>query len=155
MFLFMPIIPFSATTKWAGEGVRVDVAIRNHRLVADEPAELGGGDAGPNPVELILAGLGSCLTVLAALFAPHHDVVLEDFSVDVEGDLDPDGFQELADVRPGFLDIRYRFTVKSSSPSERVEALLEHIQRVCPVKDTLRGVPVAVLTDDLVGSHAS
>lgn len=127
--------------------------MRNHRLVADEPAELGGGDAGPNPVELVLAGLGSCMCVLAAIFAPHHDVVLEDFRVDVEGDLDPDGFQELAEVRPGFLDIRYRFAVESPSPPERIEALLDHIQRVCPVKDTLAGVPVRPLTDEVVALH--
>lgn len=133
---------FAATASWAGEGVGVDVAIRDHRLFIDEPLELGGADRGANPVEFVLAGLGSCLTVLAALFAPKHDVELEDFRVEVEGDLDPAGFQELAEVRPGFLDIRYRFVVKSPSPQERVHALLEHIQRVCPVKDTLGGVPV-------------
>ncbi|MGC8668374.1 MAG: OsmC family protein [Chthonomonadales bacterium] len=136
------VITFSAQASWRGEGVGVDVTARGHRLSADEPAELGGRDIGPNPVELVLAGLGSCLTVLAALFAPKHGVDLQAFAVDVEGDLDPAGFQELADVRPGFLRIRYRIRVGSPSPRDRVEALLEHIQRVCPVKDTLTGVPI-------------
>jgi uncharacterized OsmC-like protein len=149
----MSIMSFSASTRWTGAGVGADVAIRNHRLVVDEPAELGGSDAGPNPVELVLAGLGSCMCVLAAIFAPHHDVVLEDFRVDVEGDLDPDGLQRLAEVRPGFLEIRYRFAVKSPSPPERVDALLDHIQRACPVKDTLAGVPVRPLAGEVAASH--
>jgi putative redox protein len=35
------------------------VQTRTHALMADEPAEHGGADAGPTPYELLLAGLGS------------------------------------------------------------------------------------------------
>ena len=42
-----------------GEGFRSEVALRDHRLVVDEPESLGGTDTGPNPVELILAALGN------------------------------------------------------------------------------------------------
>jgi hypothetical protein len=33
------------------EGLRSEVAVGEHKLVVDEPPQLGGGDAGPNPVE--------------------------------------------------------------------------------------------------------
>jgi len=142
----MANLTFRSEARWIGEGVGVEVRARQHRLLVDEPADLGGRDAGPNPVELLLAGLGSCLTVLAVLYAPAYGVDLRGFRVRVEGDLDPDGFQGKAPVRPGFLEVRYRLEVDSPSPAERVSALLEHIQRVCPVKDTLTGVPVRALT---------
>jgi uncharacterized OsmC-like protein len=66
--------------------------------------------------------------------------------VHIEGDLDPDGFMEKADVRPGFLEIRYHIDIDSPSAPEKVQALIEHVERVCPVKDTLKGVPTVAVT---------
>jgi len=151
----MSNVTFVSDSHWTRDGVRVVVEAREHRWIVDEPTELGGRDQGPNPVELVLGGLGSCLTVLAASFAPRHGVELRDFRVIVEGDLDPDGFLGLSPIRPGFQDIRYRFEVDSPSPAERVHALLEHIQRVCPVKDTLRGVSVTQANGSTSAGRAS
>lgn len=43
----------------SGPGLRQEIEIGPHRLLADEPAELGGTDAGPSPYRLILAALGA------------------------------------------------------------------------------------------------
>ena len=40
-------------------GLRQDIVAGSHRMVADEPLDGGGTDAGPNPYELLLAALGS------------------------------------------------------------------------------------------------
>lgn len=140
----MANLTFKVESAWSGEGFGVEIKARQHRLRTDEPEALGGKDQGPNPVELVLGGLGSCLAVLAALYAPKYDVELQAFSVHTEGEIDPDGFLGQAPVRPGFQGIRYSFKVVSPSPREAVNALLTHIQGLCPVKDTLAGVPVEV-----------
>jgi hypothetical protein len=40
-------------------GLRQDIVAGGHRMVADEPVEGGGTDAGPNPYDFLLAALGS------------------------------------------------------------------------------------------------
>ena len=42
------------------ENLRSEARICQFSLTVDEPPTLGGSDAGPNPVELILAGLATC-----------------------------------------------------------------------------------------------
>ncbi|MBX6395878.1 MAG: OsmC family protein [Alicyclobacillaceae bacterium] len=138
---------FLADVSWSGEGVRSTARIRNKEVVIDEPASLGGTDQGPNPVELILAALGGCLNVLVTSLAPHHQVDVRGVRIRVEGDLDPDGYTEKnPNVRPGFQEIRYDIQIDSPSPPENIRALIEHVERVCPVKDTLRGVPTVAVT---------
>lgn len=137
----MANITFSTEVTWAGTGVRSTADINGKEIIIDEPPALGGTDLGPNPVELILAGLGGCINVLVALFAEQHNVELQDVQTSVEGDLDPDGFLEKAPVRPGFQSIRYNINIVSPSAPENIQALIDHVERVCPVKDTLTGVP--------------
>ena len=41
------------------ESLKTEVRIGPHRLVSDEPADQGGDDAGPTPLDLVLAALGT------------------------------------------------------------------------------------------------
>lgn len=133
---------FVSEVKWSGEGVLSVADVNGKEVVIDEPEQLGGTDKGPNPVEYILAALGGCINVLVVSFAKNFDVELRNFQVHVEGDLDPDGFLgKNPNVRPGYEEIRYLVDIDSPSPAENIDALLAHVDKVCPVKDTLQGTP--------------
>jgi len=139
----MATVTFQSDVKWAREGVLSIADIGGKEVIIDEPANLGGTDKGPNPVEYILASLGGCINVLVTSFADHFDVKVEDVEVHIEGDLDPDGFLgKNPNVRPGYEEIRYHIELKSPSPQENIDALLTHVDKVCPVKDTLTGTRV-------------
>ena len=139
----MAIVTFKSDVKWNGEGVLSTAHIGDKEVLIDEPESLGGTDIAPNPVEYLLAGLGGCINVLVVTFAEQFDVVVEDVQVHVEGDLNPDGFLgKDPKARPGYEEIRYEIKVQSPSPQEQIDALIEHVNKYCPVKDTLEGTRV-------------
>ncbi|WP_354697784.1 hypothetical protein DSM112329_03427 [Paraconexibacter sp. AEG42_29] len=45
------------------------VKVRQHRLLADEPLNEGGEDAGPSPQELLAASLASCTAITMEMYA--------------------------------------------------------------------------------------
>jgi uncharacterized OsmC-like protein len=144
----MPKEVFKATAVLQ-EGLKVDVQARNFHLTIDEPPTLGGTDAGMNPVELVLGALGACQSIVAKSYAKKFEVELDDFRVELEGDLDTDGFMNKSDVRRGYSDIRYTFYIKTSSPKENVEALIDFLEKTCPVGDTIAN-PVNVAREKIV-----
>ena len=120
------------------EGLTVEAETRGHKIIMDEPQEMGGTDEGMNPVELTLSALGGCLSICASMFAESCDVELNDFSVDLEGDLDLRGFKGVDGVDPGFQEIRFTINIDSDSPKENIEKLVEVIESRCPVSDSLK-----------------
>ncbi|WP_338588084.1 OsmC family protein [Paenibacillus sp. Y5S-9] len=133
-------------------GVQVKVTSRNFEFIIDEPKNLGGTDTGMNPVEALLASLGACQSIVARVYAPKFGVNLKDFFVDVEGDIDLDGFFDKSEVRPGYSDIRYTFRIKTDSPQEQVEAFVQFLESKCPVGDTLAH-PVNLKLDRIIIEH--
>jgi len=135
-FEMAAVTTFKATAHLQ-DGVKVKTTSRQFELTIDEPKSLGGTDTGMNPVEALLASLGACQAIVARVYAPKFGVKLVDFKVDVEGELDLDGFFNKSDVRPGYSDIRYTFTIKTDSPKEKVDEFVQFLESKCPVGDTI------------------
>lgn len=131
------------------DGVKVKARSRQFELTIDEPKSLGGTDTGMNPVEALLASLGACQSIVARVYAPKFGVKLDDFQVDVEGDLDLDGFFNRSEVRPGYSEIRYTFVIKTDSPKDKVEEFIRFIESKCPVGDTIAN-PVNLKLNSIV-----
>ena len=128
------------------DGFRSDVSIRDHRVVIDEPAQLGGTDAGPSPVELILAALGACQEITYKAYATALGIDLQRVAVELDGDIDLRGFFGVDDqVRPGYQAIRGRVRLESSATPAELARLKQIVDRHCPVLDMLsQPVPVTL-----------
>lgn len=53
------------------------LSMRGHLLVADEPVDNGGKDAGPTPSELVLAGLAACTASTLRMYIDRKDWEVE------------------------------------------------------------------------------
>lgn len=62
---------------------RHDIHTGNHVLVADEPVDAGGQDAGSTPYDLLLAGLGACTAITLRIYAEHKGWDLGVFRVEL------------------------------------------------------------------------
>ena len=135
------------------QGVAVKVQAREFEIQLDEPKELGGTDTGMNPVEVLLGALGACQAIVARVYAKKFNVQLDDFRVELVGDIDLDGFLGLAEVRPGYSAIRYQYFVQSPSAPEDIKALIALVASKCPVGDSLgNGVQLQLAGTEIVAS---
>lgn len=132
----MALVTFKAVSELK-EGMKVECSARDHKVVFDEPEDLGGSDTGMNPVEATLCALGACQAIVARCFAKAKGVDIQEYRVELEGDLDIDGFQGLADVRPGVQNIRTKVYIKSESSREKLKEFVEFVENTCPVGDTI------------------
>ncbi len=122
------------------EGFESEANIRDFSITIDEPKSLGGTNKGPNPVEVLLASLGGCLDFTGTIIAEEMGYRLEDFELEVEGDLDPRGVTGKADVPIGFQNIRVEVKKVEGIPEEKIPEFIEKIQKRCPVDNTLEEV---------------
>lgn len=131
---------------WQG-GFRNTFSAREHAPVAvDEPAALGGSDTAPNPAELLLGAVGTCLSIGYALNAAARGIELQQLELELEGDIDLTVFAGLAEQgNPGYSDIRVRARIKSDAPADAIQELHEHVVRTSPITSTVAR-PVNVTT---------
>ena len=126
------------------EGLRSEVSLRQHNLTVDEPPALGGADSGPNPVELILAALGTCQEITYRAYATALGIPLDKVSVTVEGDIDLRGFFAVDEsVRAGYEAVRGTVHLESNASEEQLRQLRDVVNGHCPVLDIIsKPVPV-------------
>jgi putative redox protein len=105
------------------------VEIRDHRLVADEPKNHGGGDTGPSPQELLAASLASCTAITIEMYANRKGWDIGEVVVDV-------------DYEPAQRGSPTKFAMvvqlAKELPEEQREKLMQ-IAAKCPVHRTLEG----------------
>ena len=71
-----------------GEGrYQQEVIVGEHRLRADEPVSVGGADAGPAPLDFVMAGLGDRTSMTLRMYAERKGIPLTRISVSLGHDM--------------------------------------------------------------------
>jgi putative redox protein len=119
-------------------GLKIESHARQHVVLVDQPAEMGGNDAGPTPLEFLLIALASCLLTVGSVVAQQRGLPVRGLAARVEGDIDPDGFLgRNPHVRIGASQIRAYLQIEGELTAEEKEAFLREIEARCPISDNL------------------
>jgi putative redox protein len=122
-------------------GVRFAAQIGAHELILDQPLRGGGHDAGPSPIDLVGAALGSCIGLYVHKFLVARNVAVEGLRVEVT---------QHAVHHPHRIA---RFDVHVILPGEipmLYKPMIEAVARVCPVYNTLAAAAEIVISIDAV-----
>jgi putative redox protein len=134
------------------EKFKQHITAGSHSFYADEPAHLGGEDAGPDPYSLLLAALGACTAMTVRMYAKRKEWPLERVEVRlVNQRVHAVDCQECTS-KDGYIT-RIKRHIKFFGPldQEQRARLLEIAQR-CPVHKTLAAE--ISINDYLEESHA-
>lgn len=128
---------FETVTEWQ-DGAQAVTRARSFTVQTDEPAPLGGKDEHIDPMELLLASLGTCLTIGWVTQARKRGIDYRDLKIRVTAPFDLRGYLALDEsVRPGFTSLDYTVEVDSDAAPSVLEEIRVEAERTSPMFDNI------------------
>lgn len=122
----------------APSDARTDVSVRDVGLTIDEPRERGGTNAGPSPVETMLAALLGCTNVITHKVAEKNGVELKSMRLRLEAEFDFRGARLKEEIAVPFPKIKLFIDVVTDADEQRMAAVKRELGMFCPVSKVIR-----------------
>ncbi len=115
-----------------------------HSFTTDEPVAAGGEDAGPDPYTLLLAALGSCISMTVTMYARRKQWPLEQVTVRLrQNRIHAKDCKTCHEQTEGYVHQIERSVTVTGALSEEQRARLQEIAHKCPVHKTFTS-PVVI-----------
>jgi uncharacterized OsmC-like protein len=121
----------------ADERFKVAVTAGGRTLVVDQPASVGGGDAGATPIDHLFAALAGCLATTARIIATQRSVPLHGMAIDIYGALDLHVLAGKSPGHAGLSGLAIRVSLESAMSEQERCAFLNELRARCPVYATI------------------
>ncbi len=119
------------------KGFTQEIVVGPHRLVADEPKDMGGDDEGPTPYDLLLAALGSCTSITVTMYAQRKSWPLQGVTARLRHSRIHATDCAECETKEGKID-RIELDIELAGPlSDEQRSKLLEIAKKCPVHRTL------------------
>jgi uncharacterized OsmC-like protein len=137
------ITNWQVTTTWQGQTrsraqvsgfeIGAEKVSRRFSFDVDEPLELGGSNAFPNPQEYLLASLNACMTVGYAAQCAIRGITLEHLEIETKGKIDLRGFLGIdSSVAPGYESLSYTVRIKGNGTEEQFAEVHDAVMATSP-----------------------
>jgi uncharacterized OsmC-like protein len=125
---------------------RSTTEVRQFKIFADEPPELGGRDGAPSPLDYILIAHGTCLNYMTFFIAKELGIEVRSTEIEVEASLDPAKFAGTdRSVRAGYQGVKVNIKVDADATPDQLARLREEVEARCPVSDNITNTtPVSI-----------
>ncbi|MGD2071445.1 MAG: OsmC family protein [Gemmatimonadota bacterium] len=105
---------------------------------ADHPEVFASADHGATPVEIVLAGLASCLTAGVAAVAQNREIQLNSVKATLEAGMDIQGILGVdPEVRNGFSGITVTYEIDADATPADIQAVVAQSQKRSAVYDII------------------
>ena len=136
-------VAFRVRTDWKGQTksestvdsytLAGQVVPRSFTIVADEPHELLGTNAAPNPQELLMSAVNACMVVGYVAQASVRGIALDSCRIETEGELDLRGFLGIDEtVPPGYRRISYTVFLEGDGTRDQYEEIHQAVMATSP-----------------------
>lgn len=126
------------------DGLHCEAREGDWLLSLDMPADAGGNNAGATPGVHGRAALASCLAMSYSIELARAGIEARGVEVELQVDYDNRGLLGMANVRPGYLNVRHTLFLECDAPRDAVQPALENAQRNSPYLDVFtRAQPVS------------
>src|SRR3954470_1457210 len=136
-------VAFRVKTEWKGQTksestvdsytLAGEVIPRSFTIVADEPHELLGSNAAPNPQELLMSAVNACMMVGYVAQASVRGIELDSCRIETEGELDLRGFLGIDENVPaGYRRISYTVFLEGDGTREQYEEIHQAVMMTSP-----------------------
>ncbi|MGI8926062.1 MAG: OsmC family protein [Tepidiformaceae bacterium] len=120
-------------------------------FVADEPADQGGNDLGPDPYRLLLWALGACTAMTIQIYARRKKYPLLEVAVEVEHSrVHAEDCTDCEDQGAGRIEVFHRRIVLRGELSVEQREDLLRVASHCPVHKTLAAAPEVIDSVEVV-----
>ena len=115
------------TTLYKG-GMLFESKIGNHSVTIDVPDVMGGSDRGPQPPQLFVASLGSCIGAFVAQYCEKNGINAEGMTVEMLFEKAPDPTR--------LVNLKAQVLLPKADCSKRIRAI-KRVAEHCPVHATI------------------
>merc|ERR1719420_1968299 len=125
-------------------------------MIVDEPPTFpGGGNAGPNPLDVMCGSFGTCQEITYKMYATVMGIDLKSVQCKVEGKIDLRGLCSISDD-VGFSGITGKVLLETDASEEQLTQLKTAVDAHCPLLATLQNpVPISLELEHKKGEAAA
>jgi uncharacterized OsmC-like protein len=144
---------YTARIKTAADTMaRSTTDVRQFKIFADEPPELGGRDGAPSPLDYILVAHGTCLNYMTFFIARELGIQVRSTEIEIEAALDPAKFAGTdRSVRAGYQAFNVTIKVDADASPEQLAKLRDEVEARCPVSDNIANATPVNIAMNLAG----